>query len=51
MDGFTGWINIHFTRFSSLPAVLYYAQHGYTEQDEVDILQLKRNFGKSCHLF
>lgn len=30
---------------SSLPALFYYAQHGYTDQEEVDIQTLKRNFG------
>lgn len=30
---------------SSLPALFYYAQHGYTDQAEVDIQTLKRNFG------
>jgi hypothetical protein len=34
--------------YSSLPALLYYAQHCYTEQDEVDIALLKRNFEGIC---
>lgn len=33
-------------RYSALPALLYYAQHGYCEEKEVDIQVLKRNFGK-----
>ncbi|KAF7727377.1 hypothetical protein EC973_007620 [Apophysomyces ossiformis] len=32
--------------YSSLPALCYYAQHGYTDQEEVDISLLKRAFGK-----
>jgi hypothetical protein len=39
------FINL-FIRLSSLPALFYYAQHGYTDQEEVDIQVLKRNFGK-----
>lgn len=31
--------------FSSFPALCYYAEHGYTDQDEVNIPLLKRNFG------
>jgi hypothetical protein len=34
-------------RISALPALLYYAQHGYCEQEEVDVQMLKRNFGTS----
>ncbi|KAG2182917.1 hypothetical protein INT44_005898 [Umbelopsis vinacea] len=34
--------------YSSLPALLYYAQHCYTDQDEVDIVLLKRNFEGIC---
>ncbi|KAL7310082.1 hypothetical protein PS15m_010885 [Mucor circinelloides] len=33
---------------SSLPALFYYAQHGYTDQAEVDIQTLKRNFEGIC---
>ncbi|KAI8644970.1 glycoside hydrolase superfamily [Parasitella parasitica] len=33
---------------SALPALLYYAQHGYTYQEEVDIHILKRNFEGIC---
>ncbi|CEP14685.1 hypothetical protein [Parasitella parasitica] len=33
---------------SALPALLYYAQHGYTDQEEVDIQTLKRNFEGIC---
>jgi hypothetical protein len=32
---------------SSLPALFYYAQHGYCEEKEVDIQILKRNFGNN----
>ncbi|RUS26794.1 family 20 glycoside hydrolase [Jimgerdemannia flammicorona] len=32
--------------FSALPGLLYYAQHGYTSNPEVDVDLLKRNFGK-----
>lgn len=31
--------------FSALPALLYYAQHGYCEDTEVDIELLKLGFG------
>ncbi|KAI9246192.1 glycoside hydrolase superfamily [Sporodiniella umbellata] len=34
--------------FSSLPALLYYAQHGYCEQEEVDMSLLKTNFEGIC---
>lgn len=37
-------INMH--RFSALPGICYYAAHGYSDQDEIDIAMLKRNFGK-----
>ncbi|KAI9472138.1 MAG: glycoside hydrolase superfamily [Benjaminiella poitrasii] len=33
---------------SSLPAIFYYAQHGYTELEEVNIPMLKRNFEAIC---
>ncbi|KAI8337363.1 glycoside hydrolase superfamily [Choanephora cucurbitarum] len=33
---------------SALPALFYYAQHGYTDQGEVDIQMLKRNFEGIC---
>lgn len=34
-------------RFSSLPGLLYYAQHGYTSDAEVNVDILKRKFGKN----
>ncbi|KAG2233185.1 hypothetical protein INT48_005023 [Thamnidium elegans] len=34
--------------FSALPALIYYAQHGYCEEKEVDIQVLKRNFEGIC---
>ncbi|KAG1158491.1 hypothetical protein G6F37_005742 [Rhizopus arrhizus] len=34
--------------FSALPALLYYAQHGYCEGDEVDVQLLKFNFEGIC---
>ncbi|KAJ8651597.1 hypothetical protein O0I10_012834 [Lichtheimia ornata] len=34
--------------FSSFPALCYYAEHGYTDQDEVNIPLLKRNFEGIC---
>ncbi|ORZ02623.1 glycoside hydrolase superfamily [Syncephalastrum racemosum] len=34
--------------FSSLPALCYYAQHGYDPSEEVDIRMLKRNFEGIC---
>ncbi|KAI8098093.1 glycoside hydrolase superfamily [Gilbertella persicaria] len=33
---------------SALPALFYYAQHGYTDQEEVDIPMLKRDFEGIC---
>lgn len=37
--------DIMYYSFSSFPALCYYAEHGYTDQDEVNIPLLKRNFG------
>lgn len=40
--------NVDIYRYSCLPALLYYAQHCYTEQEEVEIELLKRNFEGIC---
>ncbi|KAI8138280.1 glycoside hydrolase superfamily [Fennellomyces sp. T-0311] len=34
--------------FSALPALCYYAEHGYSTQEEVDVPMLKRNFEGIC---
>lgn len=34
--------------FSSLPAIYYFADHGYTQEDEIDLDRLKYCFEGVC---